>query len=331
MATVTSFQSEYLDQAACLLAGRHRVHRCTQPELPARFENPEDARRAVEAAWQRPCTSGTAAFDGSRLIGYLIGDETTDTLRGHTANVRLAGHALAADAPADLYLDLYAAAGERWVTRGCFDHYVMAPAADTALAWFAIGFGQEQVYALRPLNSADDSPPTIPNGLTIRRATSEDRGLLADVAPWIAAYQAQAPVWAPAPPDMIAEIRMGYADLADDATATVWLALEAGECVGFQLYYAAQAAPAELLIPERCVELSVAATHPDRRGKGINRLLTAIGLADALHHEYTCCITDYRATNPLSSRFWPRTGFCPAVYRLARHIDSRVLWATGKD
>jgi hypothetical protein len=38
-------------------------------------------------------------------------------------------------------------------------------------------------------------------------------------------------------------------------------------------------------------------------------------------------VTDWRVTNLLSSRFWPRQGFRPVVYRLTRRIDARVAWA----
>jgi GNAT superfamily N-acetyltransferase len=323
--TITSFQTEFIEQAAQLLAERHSTHRSMRSELPARFEHLEDARAALMAAWQRPNTSGAAAFDRDRLIGYVIGDETEDPLGGRTAMIRQAGHALAANAAPDLYKDLYAAAGERWVTAECFDHYILTPAADMALSWFGLGFGQEQVYALRALDSSDEITVMIPKKWTIRRAIAEDKDLLASVSPWIASYQTQAPVWAAITPEYLAEIREGYAELASDPAAIMWLVIEAGECIGFQLYYEAETSDSNLLIPDHCVELVIAGTHPDWRGKGVNRLLTQIGFADALHRGYTCCTTDYRATNPLSSRFWSGFGFAPAFYRLTRHIDPRVL------
>ena len=53
-------------------------------------------------------------------------------------------------------------------------------------------------------------------------------------------------------------------------------------------------------------------------------------LADACARGYAYCAIDWVATNLLSSRFWPRQGFRPMVYRLMRQIDPRVLWAYGE-
>ena len=73
----------------------------------------------------------------------------------------------------------------------------------------------------------------------------------------------------------------------------------------------------------------MAATHPELRGRGVGSALTRVGLADAAAHGYTACVVDWRVTNLLSSRFWPRQGFQPAVYRLVRRVDPRIIWAQG--
>ncbi|HZC78314.1 MAG TPA: hypothetical protein VE258_11220 [Ktedonobacterales bacterium] len=59
----------------------------------------------------------------------------------------------------------------------------------------------------------------------------------------------------------------------------------------------------------------------------IARTLTARGLAEARAAECTHCVTDWRTANLPSSRLWPRQGFRPVVYRMARLIDARVAWA----
>jgi hypothetical protein len=138
------FHDDFLADAAELLAGRHRRDRAALPELPARFEDPAIARGAVQAAWRRPRASGVAALSDGRLVGYLVWDLTIDAFRGRIAWMRGAGHALGPDADADLYRDLYAAAGPRWLAYGCFKHYALVPAADDAAlaAWYGLGFGQ---------------------------------------------------------------------------------------------------------------------------------------------------------------------------------------------
>ena len=102
------------------------------PTLPARFEDPEVAAQAVELTWERPYSSGYAAFDGDTMIGYLLGDCVVDAQRGRHVWMRLPGHALADGVDAELYRDLYAAAGQGWLERGHFDHFVLLPAGDGA-------------------------------------------------------------------------------------------------------------------------------------------------------------------------------------------------------
>jgi len=44
---------------------------------------------------------------------------------------------------------------------------------------------------------------------------------------------------------------------------------------------------------------------------------------------YRYCEVDWRSTSLQAGRFWPRRGFRPMVYRLARRIDPRIAWANG--
>jgi GNAT superfamily N-acetyltransferase len=329
---LVTFRDELLADAAALVAARGRRDRDALPELPARFEEAEAARVAVEAAWRRPGASGAAALEGGRLVGYLVGDVIVDSFRGRAAWVRLAGHAIAVDVDAELYRDLYAAAGRRWLAHGCFLHYALVPATDEAAlaAWGALGFGRDQAYALRPLTDADDEPGCPPEGVTIRRAARDDREALAELSSLIARANAEAPAWVPISPEGLAELRQGYAELVDDPSWTVWLALDGDEALGFQAYVPARAAEDDLLTPEGCVELKVAGTREVARGRGIGRALTRHGLAQARADGYAYCLADWHVPNLLASRFWPRQGFRPAVYRLARRLDPRIAWADGR-
>lgn len=327
------FDDDFISQAAALLAERHRRDRAVLSDLPVRFEEAEAARVAVEDVWGRPGASGVAALDGGRVVGYLIGDvNVVDAFRGRSAWIRLAGHALDPAVDADLYRDLYATAGARWLARGCFNHYVLVPTSNEAIlaAWGALGFGQDQAYAMRPLTDADTDPGSSPDGVTIRSATPDDRAVLADLSSLIARHQAGAPAWVPISPENLADLRQGYAGLVDDHDWTVWLALDRDEALGFQAYVQAEAADDDLLTPERCIELKVAGTREEARGRGIGRALTRHGLAHARAHGYARCLVDWHVTNLLSSRFWPRRGFRPVVLRLLRRIDPQIAWADGK-
>ncbi len=324
--TLLSFHDGLLDDASVLLARRHRRDRQQMPLLPARFEDPAAARVALEAAWRRPRTNGVAALQGDRLLGFLLGSTDFDELRGRAAWVRFAGHALDDGVDPEIYRDLYAAAAPAWLEQGCFNHLVQLPAPDRAVldAWFALGFGHEQVYALQSLEHA--GPPAGELPFEIRQATPADRDIFT-VDDLIWRHQATSPSWVVMPPERAAEIREGYAEILGDENWIIWLALEQGRALGFQGYNTEKPGPDDMLVPDDCIELAVAATRPEVRGRGLGRALTAHGLAEAHARGFRYCLTDWCMTNLLSSRFWPRQGFRPAMYRLARRIDPRIAWA----
>ena len=49
---IVDFGERWLDEAAHLLAARHRRQRASEPLLSPRFENPATARAEVEGAWR---------------------------------------------------------------------------------------------------------------------------------------------------------------------------------------------------------------------------------------------------------------------------------------
>jgi len=329
---ILPFQDDMILDAAALLAQRHQRDRAVLPELPPRFSDPDTARAAVETTWRRARASGVAAVQGGRLLGYLIGDTVIEPTWGRSGWVRPAGCALAPDQDAELVRDLYAALGARWVDYGCFAHFTVIPIADPALvhAWFALSFGVEQVHGLLDLESLDRDAPDIPAGIAIRRAGPADRATLADLSDIIWRHQTQAPVWGIHLPKSEAETREGWAELVDDPTVVVWLAFVGDQAVGSQGYWPIEAAADALLIPEGCARMSVAGTRESARGRGIATALTRHGLAQARASGYRYCETDWRSTNLLAARFWPRQGFRPLAYRLVRRIDPRIAWANGQ-
>jgi ribosomal protein S18 acetylase RimI-like enzyme len=332
------FHEGLLPVAAELLAQRHARDRAAMTLLPARFETTRTALGAMRDVWHKPWSSGAAALRDGRLIGYLIGEARFDTLRGRHVWMHLGGHALAEDAPSELYADLYATAGPAWLRLGAFDHYVMMPAGDRAGldAWFTLSFGQEQAHAMRSLD--DPLPEAIEvSGVRVRRASEADRdALVEELSPILRRHLAGPPVWGAALPEYVWPMRQGFAEMLDDESIHVWLAEEsdgkgnAGGVLGYQVYVPALPADDDLTVPvsERTVLLELAATLPEARRRGIGRVLTAAGLADARDGGYRICITDWRTANIEANRFWPGQGFRTAVYRLTRKVDPRVAWAT---
>ena len=71
--------------------------------------------------------------------------------------------------------------------------------------------------------------------------------------------------------------------------------------------------------PHACY-LGFASTLPEARGSGVGVALTNASLAWAADEGYESMVTDWRVTNLLASRFWPRRGFRTTFLRLYRSI-----------
>ena len=77
---------------------------------------------------------------------------------------------------------------------------------------------------------------------------------------------------------------------------------------------------ATLARPDGACFLAFAVTDPEARGLGAGTALTRAAFAWAHRAGYRSMVTDWRVTNLLSSRFWPRRGFRTTFLRLYRSI-----------
>lgn len=314
---IRPFTDEHLDGAAVLLAERHRRHRLAEPLLPARFEEPSAARGELEAIWDANGASGAVALDGGRVAGFLVGAPRSDPLWGANVWVEFAGHAVE---ECELARDLYGAAAERWVEEGNTRHYVLVPvSAPLVDAWFHVGFGLQHVHAVRDL--ADELPDETAE-IQVGPAESCDVDDLIEIAPLIKNVQARSPVFGYMPPDDPDELR---AEILDDIARpeTGCLVAEVADRVVGNFVIVPVERTRSLVglgRPDRAAHLGFAATRPEVRGTGAGLALTRASFRWAREQGYETMVTDWRATNLLSSRFWPRRGFKPTFYRLYRSI-----------
>jgi len=308
------FADDHLDDAAALLAERHRRHRLAEPLLSAAFEDPAAARVELEGAWAAEGASGAVALREGGLVGYLIGSRRSGALWGESAWVESPGHAVL---EAETVRDLYGAAAAVWVESGALRHYALVPATDPGLidAWFRLGFGQQQGLAIRKV-PPEEAP--VPDGVTVRRAGPDDIDavLPLDI---LGTYQAGSPIFGPAmPPEPRAEVEE---ELVDE-DSPIFMAELDGRPVGL-----ASAAPVSysslhggLARPEDAGILGYAAVLPEARGSGAGLALTEAVYAWCRGRGYATVVVDWRVTNLLASRFWPSRGFRPTFLRLYRSI-----------
>jgi GNAT superfamily N-acetyltransferase len=314
---IVPFGDDHLDEAAALLARRHASQRTVEPGLAARFERPAAARTEIEEL-RAAGASGVAARRDGRLAGYLLG-VTRAPLWGPNAWVESAGHAVE---EAEVVRDLYAAAAAGWVAAGLTSHYAIVPASDAELvdAWFRLGFGQQHVHALReapsePLRAGSQ-------GFTIRRAVRADIPALAELDLALPTHQALSPVFSSGPQATLAETLQEYEDGFDDPAYAMFVAERDGHVIGSSVGCSIEESRSHvgLTRPDDAGYLGFAAVFPDARGSGAGRALGEAVLDWAREAGYATVVTDWRATNLLSSRTWPRLGWRPTFYRLFRAI-----------
>jgi len=228
--------------------------------------------------------------------------------------VDAAGHA--ASEP-ELLRDVWAQAAAGWYEQGVRAHYTLVPATDSSLldAWFRLGFGAQQGHGIIEIPERER-----PAG--VRDATKEDVDALVEIGPFLSRHQTRSPVFSSVPEQSAEEVR---ADVLDDFSSDdgVNLVYEVdGRIVGnfFVCPLELSSAHSGLARPPGAAFLGFAVTQPDVRGSGAGLALTDASFAWARSRGYETMVTDWRETNLLSSRFWPRRGFRTTFLRLHRWI-----------
>jgi len=305
---IVPFAEEHLEPAAALLEERHRRHRDAEPLLPADI----DFRGEVEALWEKEDASGAFAEGG-----YLVGTRLDDSW-GANVWIELAGHAVTEP---ELVRDLYAAAAVRWVEEGRTRHYVYVPASDPALveAWFRLGFGAQHAFGIRELGG--DAAPTVP-GVVAREAEERDVDAMVAIGPQLGRHQSVSPVFALFRPDDPDELRTEILEDLEKPEIGNLVAEIDGRVVGNFVVVPVEMSGAHvgLARPPGLAHLGYAAVLPEARGSGAGLALTSASFAWARERGYKAMVTDWRVTNLLSSRFWPKRGFRTTFLRLYRSI-----------
>jgi ribosomal protein S18 acetylase RimI-like enzyme len=316
---VVPFSDEYLEDAGRLLAARHARQRESEPLLPARFEEPEAARDELVASWRVEGASGAAAFRNGRLVGYLIAAPRDVELWAENVWIEAAGHAVE---EAEDIRDLYAAAATKWLEQERPRHYALVPSTDTELvdAWFRLGFGHQQAHGLREVPAHVDV--RIPDGFEIREPREDDIEALLAVDIALPAHQRSSPVFSERPMPTADALREEWRSTLAGGEEKVLIGCLAGRPVACWSVCAADRSSqlSGLARPDGACYLAFASTLPEIRRSGIGVALTDASLAAAAKEGYAAIVTDWRMTNLLASRFWPKRGFRTVFFRLYRSI-----------
>ncbi len=303
---IVAFTDEHLDGAAAVLAERHAAHLAVEPLLA----HPRDFAAQVER--ERESGTGVAAVDGGEVVGYLLGPLREDSIGPHVWSSD-AGHAVR---DAELIRDLYAVAAEHWVADGVIRHFVYVPAMrELVEPWLRLSFGISAAQA------ATETRPGLPltgTAVVVRDSTPEDTPVAAEYDRQLRLHLAQSPSFSglTVPDDQ--EFLDDWKNLHEEPEYTHFVAELDGRIVGHLLLY--RRPEGDLRVPARSIDIGNALTEASARGSGAGVALTEHALAWAHEHGYEAMITDWRMTNLLASRFWPRRGFRETFLRLYRSI-----------
>ena len=309
------FSESDLDGAAALLANRHARHRESEPLLT----EDADFRDLIEEAWRAEGASGWAATENGEVAGYLIGAPRSAEVWGPNTWVGAAGHAVRKP---ELIRDLYAVAAAAWVDAGNTRHSVLVPASDPALidAWWRLCFGHQQSHGIQEIPKKIHA--SIPDGFEIRAPEPAEIEALIDIDLALPEHQRSSPVFGGARTYSREDSRAEWLKTLAGDEEKILIGAHEGRAVACWALVEPERSGEHhpLLAPRGACFLGFAATLPDQRGSGIGVALTNAGLAWAGDEGYTAMTTDWRETNLLASRFWPRRGFRRTFLRLYRSI-----------
>jgi GNAT superfamily N-acetyltransferase len=284
------------------------------------YESPATVRPLIEELLKREGASGMMTFAGGEPVAYVLGVPRNDPVWGPNVWIEDAG---SAGADGEALREAYATAAGPWVAGGRTRYYVNVPASDeTAIeAWFSLGFGLQQIHALR-----EPAPvgfrPTAAAGLTIRREERADAPNIVRLDLMFAAHHAGSPVFSDRAvrtlEQVTAEIKAGM----DDLRFTGFVAEHDGRVVGTAVCSALTVSTMHtaLMRPANGSYLAYVAVLPDARGLGAGRSLAETVMAWARDEGYAFIAVDWRSANLEASRTWRSLGFRPSFYRLYRSI-----------
>ncbi len=304
---IVAFTDDHVDGAAAVLAERHAAHLAVERLLP----RPTDFREQVEKA--REDATGAAAIEDGEVVGYLLGPRREDGIGEHVW-IASAGHAVR---DPEVIRDLYAVAAERWVEDGLTRHFVYVPAMrELVEPWLRLSFGISAAQAAMETRPA--APAAAGTSITVRPSTPEDTPVAAAYDRQLQLHLRESPSFGGLPVQSDQDVLDEWREDEGNPKYTHFVAEQDGRIVGHLLLY--RRPGGDLRVPPESIDLANALTEARARGSGAMVALTEHAIGWAHEHGYKILITDWRMTNLLASRFWPRRGFRETFLRLYRSI-----------
>lgn len=333
--SVRPYETTDLPACAALLAASHRVARARQPVLPARFEDPEACRTAIEKALEGQADAWIAERDG-RVVGYLAGTRSLqppDSFGAqyappHSISVPLAGHALAeGEPPQETYRTLYAEASRQWAEDGYFTHHVsIRPAdADACQAWFLLGFGANATFSTRTTVPVEGVSAA---GIEVHAASVEELPVVRHFDELESLHHRDAPIfWPHLGRDVASAVEAFQRAALEGDRNPIFIATRDGQPVAMHFVLRAGGFGGPLSQPEGSLYLYQAIVEPETQGSGIGTALLRHTVDWARAEGFEWINLHYASMNPSGAPFWQHHGFEGLELTVERWLDERIAWA----
>jgi len=317
---VRELTGDLVDEAARLLAERHRHQRRSIFALDRKYEDQSATREQVAALFKKEGASGAISLVHGRATAFVLGTRRPDSVWGPNEWIEDAG---SGGTDVEGIRESYAAAAARWVEAGRTNHFAVVPASDTKEmeAWFSLGFGKQQVHAIRePVWR--EFVPTLTPGLTVRRATRDDFAVLAELDVALPSHQTGTAVFSRLPVPTVAEALADLEEDFDNPSYASFVAEHEGRVIGAAIGCSLELSPGHtpMMRPRSCGFLGFASVLPEARGLGAGRALGETVMCWSRDEGYEWVATDWRSTNLNANRSWLALGFKPSFHRLHRAI-----------
>jgi len=308
MFKIKEFDHNYIPEAADLFVKSYAEQRQNFSLIPEKDGLYEFVNSKLSDLSNNP---GVVAFDGDRLIGYMIETRTSDDFMGERTafSLGLYSHSSVEVDKAKIYQNMYAKLAEKWVDKGYYSHIFNFWAQDNVLSYqfFRLGFGMTHFELMRSLSKPKGSCP----GISIRKIDSM-RSIKKLLDEEMDFYHRSPLFWFIEKDD----------DFENEVEGDFIAAFIDDEPAGF-IHFKINDAETQLLADKKTARIAGAyvTSRFRRRGLGTALLRKAVEWAEekGLERLYV----EGESANIEGGNFWMKH-FTPVVYTVRRCVDKRI-------
>lgn len=263
---------------------------------------------------------GVAAYDGSRMLGFLCcynpWENAFDTIaRGTFSPVH--AHGAVKENRAEIYQRLYQAAAEKWLRCGITYHAICFYAHDNDAinAMFSYGFGMRCVDAIRSLEQTEKPSES---DFTFRELQLDELSTLRPLRAKLSEHLSESPCFMYSTREEYEQ----WLNRAENRGSRIFAALSGDRIIA----YAELADNGENFVTETEGMKNICGAYclPEYRGCGVYKALIENISAQLKAEGIKRLGVDYESFNPTAAHFW-RKQFTAYTKSLTRRIDEGAL------